>query len=196
MAEPTVTATSKNTYSDRNAVAALYGSDPALKASRFWYHAELFDNGRLRRLPSTDTPDLVKVLDNAELKGPALLCYYFFFPAHEEALASCTNVEAKEFGSFAGEWACMALLLGHDGADKPSFIGQTGRLLSPIPGVSLPPLTDDSDDAARRIVMKVNKFADATSIGGHPTLFVANGTHSLYLQPGTIAVTYPASSRP
>ena len=90
----------------------------------------------------------------------------------------------------------MALLLGQDGADKPSFIGQTGRLLSPIPGVSLPPQTDDGQDAARRIVMKVNKFADAASIDGHPTLFVADGTHSLYLQAGTIAVTYPADSRP
>ena len=196
VAEQTVTATSKNTYSNRNAVAALYASDPTLKASRFWYHAELFDNGRLRRLLSTATPDLVKVLDNTELNGPALLCYYFFFPAHEEALASCPNVEAKEFGSFAGEWACMALLLGQDGADKPSFIGQTGRLLSPIPGVSLPPQTDDGQDAARRVVMKVNKFADTALIDGHPTLFVANGTHSLYLQSGTIAVTYPADSRP
>ena len=195
-AEPTVTATSKNTYSDRDAVAALYDTDPTLKASKFWYEAELFDNARLRRLLSAGTPDLVKVLDSPELKGSALLCYYFFFPAHEEALATCTNVEAKEFGSFAGEWACMALLLGQDGADKPSFIGQTGRLLSPIPGVSLPPQTDDGQDAARRIVMKVNKFADAASIDGHPTLFVADGTHSLYLQAGTIAVTYPADSRP
>jgi hypothetical protein len=125
-AEPTVTAASKNTYSDRNAVAALYDSDPTLKASKFWYHAELFDNARLKRLLSTATPDLVKALDSTELKGPALLCYYFFFPAHEEALASCTNIEAKEFGSFAGEWACMALLLGQDGADKPSFIGRPG----------------------------------------------------------------------
>jgi hypothetical protein len=142
------------------------------------------------------TPDLVKVFDSTELKDPALLCHYFFFPAHEEALASCTNIEAKEFGSFAGEWACMALLLGQDGADKPSFIGQTGRLLSPIPGVSLPPQTDDGQDAARRVVMKVNKFVDSALIDGHPTLFVANGTHSLYLQSGTIAVTYPADSRP
>ena len=70
MAEQTVTATSKNTYSNRNAVAALYASDPTLKASRFWYHAELFDNGRLRRLLSTATPDLVKVLDNPELLKP------------------------------------------------------------------------------------------------------------------------------
>ena len=116
--------------------------------------------------------------------------------SRRSAVASCTNVEAKEFGSFAGEWACMALLLEQDGADKPSFIGQTGRLLSPIPGVSLPPQTDDGQDAARRIVMKVNKFADAASIDGHPTLFVADGTHSLYLQAGTIAVTYPADSRP
>lgn len=195
-AEPTVSPTSKNSYSERNAIAALYDSDLELKGSKFWYHAELFDNAGLRRLLSADTPDLVKVLDSPELKSPALLCFYFFFPAHEEALATCTNVEAEEFGSFAGEWACMALLLGQDGADKPSFIGQTGRLLMPIPGASLPPQQDDGKDAARRIVMKVNKFAEATLVDGHPKLFVANGTHSLYLQPGTVAVTYPADSRP
>ena len=207
MAEPTVTAGSKNTYSDRNAVAALYDSDPTLKASKFRYDAELFDNARLRRLLSADTPDLVKVLDSLspahpdmKTKSPALLCYYFFFPAHEEALvASCPNIEAKEFGSFAGEWACMAVLLEQDAPGKPirpTFIGQTGRRLFPVAGVSLPPLTDDGQDAARRIVMKVNPFAEAASIDGHPTLFVADGTHSLYLRAGTVAVSYPSGMEP
>ena len=130
------------------------------------------------------------------MKGSALLCYYFFFPAHEEALATCTNIEAKEFGSFAGEWACMAVLLGQDG--KPTNqVHRADRALA-VPDSRCEPAapTDDGQDAARRIVMKVNKFADATSIDGHPTLFVADGTHSLYLQAGTIAVTYPADSRP
>ena len=63
-AEPTVTASSKNTYSERDAVAALYDADPTLKASKFWYEAELFDNARLMRLLSAGTPDLVKVLDS------------------------------------------------------------------------------------------------------------------------------------
>jgi len=202
MSEPTVTTGSTNTYSDRAAVETQYGTDPALKASRFWYHAELIENARLRRLLSGELPDLVKVLDTPPLKDkdPALLCYYFFFPAREEALAApCTNIEAKEFGSCAGEWACLALLLERDAPDKnyhPTFIGQTGRMLAPITGVSLPPQADDENDAAKRIVMKVNKFSDASLIEGHPKLFVANGTHSIYLQTGTIAVAYPPDSFP
>ena len=90
-----------------------------LADSKYWYHVELFDNPRLRRLLSTvRAPNLVKVLDT--LKDAALLNYYFFFPAHEEALvASCTNVEAKEFGGFAGDWVCMALLLEKDGPGAP-----------------------------------------------------------------------------
>ena len=204
MAEPTVTAGSKNTYSDRNAVAALYDSDPTLKASRFWYHAELFDNARLRRLLSADTPDLVKVLDSLspahpdmKTKSPALLCYYFFFPAHEEALvASCPNVEAKEFGSFAGEWACMAVVLGQDGADKAK-VHRTDRTLA-VSGSRREPAAPDrrwpGRGPADRYEGKPVRGGD--SIDGHPTLFVANGTHSLYLQAGTIAVTYPSHGRP
>ena len=59
--------------------------------------------------------NLVKVLDDLKIpdvKEVALLNYYFFFPAHEEGpIPGCTNVEAKEFGCFAGDWVCMALLL-------------------------------------------------------------------------------------
>jgi len=74
MDELKVTAASKNTYSNRDAVATRYSSGD-LMDSRFWYHVELFDNARLRRLLSTvRAPNLVKVLDNLK-KDAALLCY-------------------------------------------------------------------------------------------------------------------------
>ena len=77
MDEPKVTAASKNTYSNRNEVAKRYDTGD-LADSKFWYHVEMFDNARLRRLLSTvRAPNLVKVLDSLK-KDAALLCYYFF----------------------------------------------------------------------------------------------------------------------
>jgi hypothetical protein len=198
MDEPKVTGASENRYSNRDAIAARYGPGGDLENSKFWYHAELFTNERLRRLlPTVPAPDLVKDFDG--LKNAALLNYYFFFPAHEEALtASCTNIEAKEFGSFGGEWACMAVLLEQDASDKPfrpSFIGHTGRRLT----ASSAQASDDNDEV-RRCVMKVSPFAaalDAQTGDDHPRLFVANSTHSLYVRPGTVMVDpYPAESAP
>ena len=194
MGEPKVDATSKNTYSNRSGVATRYDTGD-LADSKYWYHVELFDNPRLRRLLSTvRAPNLVKVLDT--LKDAALLNYYFFFPAHEEALvASCTNVEAKEFGGFAGDWVCMALLLEKDGAAapfKPSYIGLSGRgstSASPPRGQAA-----DSDDMAKRSMMMVFPFSTSELLGEHPKIFVANGTHSLYPMAGTFAVSYSAGA--
>jgi hypothetical protein len=197
MPEAKVTAISKNSFSNRSAVAARYDTDPVLNASRFWYHAEFFPNARLQTLLVGGVPDLVKVLNSPDLLNPALICYYFFFPAHEEALpATCTNFEAGEFASFAGEWACMAILIEKDGSGQPSFIGQTGRLLLPVAGVNLPPQAEDSDDDARRIVMKITPFSGATLIEGHPVVFLAKGTHSCYLKSGIVEVTYPDATAP
>ena len=190
MDEPKVTAASKNTYSNRGAVATRYDSGD-LTDSRFWYHVELFDNARLRRLLSTvRAPNLVKVLDSLK-KDAALLCYYLFFPAHEEGpVPGCTNVEAMEFGSFAGDWLCIALLLEKDADAKlaPSFIGLSGRgtyASSPPRGQA-----SDSDDMAGRSRMMVLPFSTSETISEHPKVFVANGTHSLYPMAGTFAVTY------
>ena len=111
-----VTAISTNTYSNRAAVANddAPGGNQALRESRFWYHAEFIDNIRLQELLRTvRAPDLLKTLDT--LRNAALLNDYFFFPAHEEALgAGCSNVEATEFGAYAGEWACMSVVLARD----------------------------------------------------------------------------------
>ena len=91
MPEPKVTATSKNTFSNRDTIDTVYnkadadGGDQKLRDSRFWYHAELIAADRLRRLLATvRAPDLVKVYDT--LQNAALLNYYFFFPAHDESL--------------------------------------------------------------------------------------------------------------
>jgi hypothetical protein len=195
MDEPKVTGTSKNRYSNRDAIAARYGPGGDLENSKFWYHAEFFTNGRLRELlPTVPAPDLLK--DFTSVRNAALLTYYFFFPAHEEAItASCTNNEAKEFGSFGGEWACMAVLLEQkDSNFNPLFIGYTGRRLTG----SFAQAPDDNDEV-RRCVMKVSPFAAALDdqTGQHPRLFVANGTHSLYLRPGTVTVDpYPAGNAP
>jgi hypothetical protein len=200
--QPKVTATSKNTFSNRDAIDTVYNKADAdggvqkLRDSRFWYHAELIEAGRLRRLLATvRAPDLVKVYDT--LQNAALLNYYFFYPAHEEALADCTNTEAVEFGCWAGEWGCLSLLLERADATvdyRPTFIGTSGRLLA-APPTPVAQAADD-DDTAKRTVMTVNHFSRATLNDGHPRIFVAKGSHALYLDPGTYAVAYPNESHP
>jgi hypothetical protein len=194
--EPTVTPTSDNSYSHHGVdpgdggIATLYNSEDAaggnkiLRESRFWYHAEGFDTERLRRLlGSVRAPELVKVLDNAGLQNPALLCFYFFYPAHEESLAdACTNVEAREFACFGGEWGCLAILLERDSDSvpfRPTFIGYSGR---PVASAGA------AQGGTSREVMKVSRFSAADRTDEHPKLFVARGTHSLYLEPGNQGV--------
>ena len=202
MPEPKVTATSKNTFSKRDTIDTVYnkadadGGDQKLRDSRFWYHAELIAADRLRRLLATvRAPDLVKVYDT--LQNGALLNYYFFYPAHDESLAGCTNTEGVEFGGCAGQWGCLSLLL--ERADttrdyRPSYIGTSGRLLA-APSMPVAQAADD-DDTAKRTVMTVNAFGKATLNDGHPRIFVAKGTHALYLAPGSYAVAYPNESHP
>ena len=198
--ETKVEATSKNTYSNRSGVATRYDTGD-LADSKYWYHVEFFEEARLRRLLSTvRAPNLVKVLDDLKIpdvKEVALLNYYFFFPAHEEGpIPGCTNVEAKEFGCFAGDWVCMALLLkkkdGPDPRFNPSHIGLSGRGMTS----ANPPRgqAGDSDDMALRSVMMVLPFSTSESIGDHPKIFVANGTHSLYPMSGTFAGSYGPGS--
>ena len=131
------------------------------------------------------------------LQNAALLNYYFFFPAHDESLAGCTNTEGVEFGGCAGQWGCLSLLL--ERADttrdyRPSYIGTSARLLA-APSMPVAQAADD-DDSAKRTVMTVNAFGKATLNDGHPRIFVAKGTHALYLAPGSYAVAYPNESHP
>ncbi|HKG77705.1 MAG TPA: hypothetical protein VKA90_09470, partial [Beijerinckiaceae bacterium] len=205
--EPNVTQASQNTYSERDAIATRYNADDAnggerrLRESRFRYHAEFFDTERLKRLLSgVSEPDLVRVLDN--FKNPALLCYYFFYPAHDEPLnpKGCPNVEAKEFAGYGGEWSCMALLLERDDPNdpaknqfKPTFIGFTGRPVAPATLVTLfPQVADGDSDDAQRMFMKVAPFSSVLhKAGEHPILFVAKDRHSLYFDWGQETIRYP-----
>ena len=204
-AQPGVTATSNNTYSNRNAITDLYLNQKALTDSQFWYHAEMFDEARLQRLlQNTDAPQLVGLIPH--LKNRLLLCYYMLFPGHDQPLEPlCTNVEAIEMGSFAGDWACMAvLLLRNPGAAsfQPTHIGLTG--LHPAPfqgaaGISMYPPSAYDDE--RRSCITVAPWPSGTSlpqlVDEHPRLYVALGTHSLYLTSGTHDVEpYPADIQP
>ncbi|MBV5324096.1 MAG: hypothetical protein J0626_01850, partial [Rhodospirillaceae bacterium] len=84
----------------------------------------------------------------------ALLCYYFFFPGHDESLPPPCDTEetGKEYASFAGEWQCVALLLDRaDDTDPylPRWIGRTGRFDAG---------TRQALDSERRIGMTVDKW--------------------------------------
>jgi hypothetical protein len=203
-----VTQSSKNPYANRQKVEQLYNTnvEPALHNSRFWYHAELFDTAHLRTLialrPSSALPNLGNVLGKLEPLNPALLCYYFFFPAHEESLAPPCDAEESgvEFAGFAGEWACLALLLERPDPSeqyRPAWIGFTGRRNLG---------TQQGLDQEQRLGMSVKRWQVKTdvhqtllpeTVGEHPKLFVSRGTHSLYLQPGTLAVDpYAPESSP
>jgi hypothetical protein len=78
-------------YSNLNELLRLYDpeatDEDGLVNSRFWYHAEFFDAVRLRdvmNMPVTEGLEISKVFNKLIEKhpNPALLCYYFFFPAH------------------------------------------------------------------------------------------------------------------
>jgi hypothetical protein len=200
----------QNRYANTGSTLAdLYNTDvePGLRNSRFWYHAELFNTDRLSQLMVSEKParlpDLGPVFKKLEPRRPSLLCYYFFFPAHKESLAApCdANETGANFGDFAGEWACMALLLERPNPNQPHrplWIGHTGRRIG---GGAIQAFDDE-----RRVGMSVHSWQDKTdvhaellphTIDEHPKLYVSLGTHSLYLQPGTHSVkAYPPEAYP
>ena len=184
-----VSADSANLYADRSEIARRYRED--LEPSRFWYHAEIFDLTRLSILAAGvgGIPEVAKAF--ASYREPTLLCYYFFFPAHVQSVGqdSCTNIEAKEVSCHAGDWQCMALLLDGDNSGKPEsytpkFFGHTG-----LPtGDGRPSDTHGRSVTAMHVeAWKTGGEAPLmlTTVGDHPHLYVAAGTHSLYTTPGT-----------
>jgi hypothetical protein len=198
-AQAGVTPAGKNTYSNRDEIGRRYnnsdadGGRAALRESRFWYHVELLEADALKQVIRTiPAPDVSRELE--PLKNPALLNYYLFFPAHEEALqSSCTNVEAKEFACFAGEWACVAVLLERatpTASYRPRYLGYTGHVLQPDDPVA----ATDPADPARRVVMRVEPFENSRRRDDHVKLFVARGTHSLYPLPKDYEVHYAAGT--
>jgi hypothetical protein len=197
--ESGVTATSTNVYADRSEIVSRYQKEPDLTGSRFWYHAELYDTDRLIRLATRVTaPDLSKIV--ARLSNPMLLCYYLFFPAHEQSVSqiSCQNVEAKEAACHAGDWECIAIMLESDGSGNlqtatPKFFGHTGSRPGEVQVNGKWMYRPYQFDDEGLTVMKVEAWRPASGmtanqpevVGEHPRLYVASGSHSLYTSPGS-----------
>jgi hypothetical protein len=188
-AEPEVTEASENAFANRQSVRDQYSPpDSVLSDSRFWYWVEHFDAAALRTVANVAAASgrqsgLTSVFSG--LSNPFALCYYLFFPVHEEPLgAGCSNVEAKEFRTCVGEWACVSVLASTSttGAVTPRYFGFTGRRPTSSGG-AYPP---HAFDRLERVVMKAAPWTSVTTndLGQHPKLYVAKGTHSLYLEPG------------
>ena len=121
-----VNAATETRYADINSLAVSYGVDPAFAASRFWYHAEVFSKARLETL----IRDRGKTNQDrlAALPDPALVCYYLFFPGHDQPLEGCDSMAGRYWVSCVGTWACVAVLLEGDGNQSnydASMIGLT-----------------------------------------------------------------------
>jgi hypothetical protein len=187
--ESAVTTVTQNRYSDRGAIQVLYEGE--LKDSQLWYHAEVFDAARLSTLAGArPAPNLRPVLD--QLTDPILLCYYLFFPAHEQTV-ECTSTPGAEVSSHAGDWQCVAILLQRDPSGdaalhQPRYLGLTGSR----PSGDVAYAFDDDE----RTVMKVAPWSTGgpgvtavpqTTVNGrrlHPHVYVSLGSHSLYPTPG------------
>ncbi len=192
--EDGVTAQTSNRFSDRDAIAARYDGD--LESSRFCYHAEVIDEKGLQtvasRAPGLNLAPLLTALDS-----PAMVCYYFFFPAHEQRVesSSCENVEAREVSSHAGDWQCIAILgEGSGPAFTPKFLGRTGLRPYQDP---VPPYQYDDDQKSVMMVSEWTGF-DPQLSDGHPRLYVAAGTHSLHTSAGALQKVdpYPPGQQP
>jgi hypothetical protein len=106
--------------------------------------------------------------------NPVLICYYVFFPARLAPLEGCGSTTiGPRFGSFGGEWACMALLLSRANTAaplQPQFVGLTSRNIGQIEFL----------DEERRVGMTITPWDLLTHVGDHPRVFVARNTHGLY----------------
>jgi hypothetical protein len=181
-----------NTYADGAQVAGLYAQVPELDASKFWYHAEVFDAARLRQLLGTVAePGLLSIL--VQMHNPTLLCYYMFFPFHDQhgQDQGCEgSVRDQLVGSCGGDWACYAVLLEQpDGSanPEPAYIGLTGEQIWLKDRSPIPLLAHHFDDD-NRINLNVMKWSDATvaTDSGHPRIHVAPGSHALATTAGAI----------
>jgi hypothetical protein len=193
------TATVDN-LADLDRIFSLYGgidpkqgNDGDLAPSRFWYHGEAFASDRLLSLiQSSPVPRIFAPLF-ASLVDPLLLFYYLFFPGHDEALAGCPNLgnldlpgvgtipgpaDPATWGSCAGEWAAIGILLAGDGNHANYQATQIGLSARDTGTPSYP-------QGESRVAMMVSNWDSAGTVGDHPLVFVAVGTHGLYLTGGS-----------
>jgi hypothetical protein len=177
--------TSNDTHADLDHLASLYATN------QFWYHAEFFDTPRLQNLFTElvrsgsalnfnnlfgSTPGNPPVLTN-----PALICYYLFYPAHEESLSGCEYAPgqivdtARDFASFAGEWSCIALLL-----DRPNAAAAYAPKWAGLSNRNVGKTSVNGEEV--RSTMRILPWAgmDVYELT-HPRLFVGRGSHGLYL---------------
>jgi hypothetical protein len=193
-----VTADSTNEYANLGAIAGKYGKefgdgfDKHLADSRFWYHAEIFDLGRLRPLVVAKAdPRLLEAM-LALPEDTALVCYYFFFPGSDGALEGCDGDTARLFDNFAGQWTCIAVLL--EGTTppgvnqltlyEPKWLGMTSRAV----GVVTTPQTEAKHfgmiASNWSLVPNLKRDRPGKAPGEHALVYVARQTHGFYLSPG------------
>jgi len=174
-----VTATSQNRH------AAL---DPGEYAdasvdSRPWYYVEFLTNDDLQEFTKSRSPnglDLFHlVASNDRLNKPQVLLYHLFYPMHQEVLQGCEDAgEGRFFGTYGGEWACIAVLI--DSTNEGRFIGLTSR------NVGDPNIVGEEE---ARVGMTVSPWGMVQRVGIHPKIFVSRGTHGNYLTSGTHQIT-------
>src|SRR4051794_13183336 len=179
-ADSTVAYTNVDVLVDKYGTAVAEGLDHDLAESRFWYHAEVFDLPRLRRLIDAKAdPRLTEAL-LALAPDSALVCYYFFFPGSDGQLEGCDGDQAKYFDNFAGQWTCVSILLegttrmGQPTQYEPKWLGMSSR----APDALVTPETK-----AKHFGLIANNWSLVTSIkrdrgagkpqGEHPLIFVA-----------------------
>jgi hypothetical protein len=174
-------------YADIDFLAVAYGGgNSALTASRFWYHAEVFSAARLNTL----IRDRGKINQDrlAELPDPALVFYYLFFPGHDQPLEGCDSMAGRHWASCAGTWACVAVLLKGDGNQnnyQPSMIGLTAGNAGTLSFLGTEPRVGMKIFDWGSLVTKVMRPRLNAADGEHPRIFVARGTHGLYLDQNT-----------
>jgi hypothetical protein len=150
----------------------------ALVGGKPWYYVEYLTNQELLSQFGLQTPsglDLFRaVINNERLSQPRLLVFHFLYALHDEPLRGCEEAgEGKLFGTFAGEWSSVSILI--NSAQEPTFIGITSRNVGDPKSI----LGEEN-----RIGMTVRPWKAVDAIGGHPKIFVSNGTHGNYLTPG------------
>jgi hypothetical protein len=186
-------------FADLDRIEELYSSptaDPLLKDSRFWYHAEVFDMVRLRTLMAAgNSPANFPDIFSAHFSGNSdfkLICYYLFFPGHDEPLENCApDDHAEKFCSYAGEWACIAILV--EGKTTANPVGPPSVMYTPTTiGLTGRNVGDTGfRGGEERVKMRTLEFNTLNVVSppmtqgetvrrAHPRLFVAKGTHSIY----------------
>ena len=150
-----------------------------LSGSRPWYYVEYMDHQDLLQYvgnPNLSTNGLKlfqAIVNNPDLSSPQALIYHLFYPVHQEALEHCEGAgEGDLFGTYAGEWACIAILL--DSANNPLYVGLTSR------NVGKPAIVGIED---QRVGMTVSEWSKVQGVGTHPKIFVSLETHGNYLGP-------------